>query len=59
LSNSPELLKPNEGVTDNRLQIAICNLQTDETLAALGVEYVEFLKEENEIGSACLPKKIP
>ena len=59
MSNSPELLKRNEGVTDNRLQIAICNLQTDETLAALGVEYVEFLKEENENWKRLLAKKDP
>jgi undecaprenyl pyrophosphate synthase len=57
LSNSPELLKPNEGATDNGLQIAISNLQTDETFTALGVEYVEFLKEENENWKRLLAKK--
>jgi undecaprenyl pyrophosphate synthase len=59
LSNSPELLKPNEEVTDSGLQIAMGNLQTDETFATLGVDYVEFLKEENENWKRLLAKKSP
>ena len=59
MSNSPELLKPNEGVTDNGLQIAIGNLQTDESFTVLGVEYLEFLKEENENWKRLLAKKDP
>ena len=59
MSDSPELLKPNEEVTDSGLQITMGNLQTDEPLTALGVEYVEFLKEENENWKRLLAKKSP